>query len=281
MSSYVRKVLVTGCSDGGMGAALAKAFHKNGLEVYATARNPEKMSGLASLGIKTIAMDVQSESSIAACVAQIPALDILVNNAGIFEALPITDTNIPKAKELFDVNVWAYVAVIQAFLPLLLESSNAMIVNQTSTQAVTSIPFLGIYGASKAAIGMITQNLRLELQPFNIRVLEMRTGDVQTNLIPNALKDKRSLPDDSIYSFAKDIVARVSENFSGEGPTAEEWADSMALQLLKKNPSPILWSGATSGLSWLWTWLPVWWPDSTVKKFSGLDMVEQRMRTKS
>ena len=60
-------------------------------------------------------MDVQSESSIAACAAQIPALDILVNNAGIFEALPITDTNIPKAKELFDVNVWAYVAVIQAF----------------------------------------------------------------------------------------------------------------------------------------------------------------------
>lgn len=282
MPPYVQKVLITGCSDGGMGAALATAFHKHGLEVYATARNSEKMKGLASLGIKTFSLDVLSESSIAACAAQISSLDILVNNAGAMETLPITDTNLPRAKEMFDLNVWSYVAMTQAFLPLLLNSPHGMIVNHTSTQVVTPIPFTGVYGASKAAIGMITQHLRLELQPFKIRVIEMRTGAVQTNIIKNSFNDSKSrLPEGSIYSFAKDIVEHATEKFTGEGPTAEEWADSMARQLLKKNPSLLIWSGATSGLSWLWTWFPVWWPDSTVKSFSGVDVIEQRMRERS
>jgi len=66
---------ITGCSDGGLGAALAVAFHEAGLHVYATARNPSKMSQLKHLGIETLTLDVLSDSSIAECVAQIPHLD--------------------------------------------------------------------------------------------------------------------------------------------------------------------------------------------------------------
>lgn len=76
MSSPKRTVLITGCSDGGLGAGLAIAFHEAGLHVYATARNPAKMRQLEALGIETIILDVQSESSIAACVSKLSSLDI-------------------------------------------------------------------------------------------------------------------------------------------------------------------------------------------------------------
>ena len=82
MTSSKRSVLITGCSDGGLGASLAEAFHEAGLEVYATARNPAKMAHIKSLGIKTLTLDVLSEKSIAECVAQLPSLDILINNVG-------------------------------------------------------------------------------------------------------------------------------------------------------------------------------------------------------
>lgn len=181
MSSPKRKVLITGCSDGGIGAALAVAFHEAGLHVYATARNPSKMEQLATLGIETFTLDVQSEYSIAACVTKLSTLDILVNYAGAQDLMPVVDVPIPEAKKQFDLNVWYHIAMIQAFLPLLLKSCNGMIVNQTSVGAVTTQPFQTIYNSSKAAITMLSDSLRLELQPFGIT----KTGVVKTNLIKN------------------------------------------------------------------------------------------------
>jgi len=122
MSSSKRTVLITGCSDGGLGAALAIAFHKAGLHVYATARNPSKMKQLQSLGIKTLTVDVLSDSSIASCVGQISSLDILVYNAGGAYTMPESAISLLEAKKFFDLNVWSYLAMTQAFLPLLLKS---------------------------------------------------------------------------------------------------------------------------------------------------------------
>jgi hypothetical protein len=93
-----RRVLITSCSDGGMGAALAIAFHEAGLHVYAIARSPSKTAHLASLGIETLTLDVQSESSIAACVSEVSDLDIVVNNASVQYKIPFSNLAIPKAK---------------------------------------------------------------------------------------------------------------------------------------------------------------------------------------
>src|ERR1700712_3541828 len=122
MSDSKRKVLITGCSDGGLGAALAIAFHDAGLHVYATARNPAKLAEVTSHGIETLTLDVLSDDSIAACVSKLTDLDILVNNAGAAYSMPVSDLSIPESKKLFDLNVWSHIAVTQAFLPLLLKS---------------------------------------------------------------------------------------------------------------------------------------------------------------
>ena len=145
MSKAKRSVLITGCSDGGTGAALAEAFHNSGLHVYATARNVKKMERLASLGIRTMELDVLSESSIERCVKSLDKLDMLVNNAGAQYIMPLSDLSIPTAKELFDINVWAHIQMTQAFLPLLMKSeSGGMIVNHTSSASVLSVPMQSV-----------------------------------------------------------------------------------------------------------------------------------------
>ena len=66
-----RTVLITGCSEGGIGAALAAEFHRRGCRVFATARNVDKMQSLRALGIEAVAMDVTSDASIAKAVAEV------------------------------------------------------------------------------------------------------------------------------------------------------------------------------------------------------------------
>jgi 1-acylglycerone phosphate reductase len=124
--STKRSVLMTGCSDGSLGSGLAITFHKAGLHVYATARNPSKMSALKALGIETLTLDVLDEDSIVAYVAKISdrGLDIMVNNAGATYTMLFSDLSIPEAKKL---NIWSYLAVTQAFLLLLLESKGMMV----------------------------------------------------------------------------------------------------------------------------------------------------------
>ena len=146
-----------------MGAALAIAFHEAGLHVYATARDLSKMTQLASLGIEVLVLDIQFDSSIAACVSKVSFgnLDISVNNAGASTSMPISDLSLPEAKKIFDVNVWSQLAVTQALLPLLLKSKG-MIVNQTSIVSTTAVPFQSAYNASKAAMAMFSDSMRLE-----------------------------------------------------------------------------------------------------------------------
>ena len=82
-----KTVLITGCSEGGIGDALAKAFHKKGLRVFATARNLAKIEHLKALGLDVLALDVVDDESIKNAVESVKAatggtLDILVNNSG-------------------------------------------------------------------------------------------------------------------------------------------------------------------------------------------------------
>ena len=289
MSIPKRTVLITGCSDGGLGAALATAFHEAGLKVYATARNPSKMSNLASLGIEVLTLDVQSESSITACVSKFSSLDVLVNNAGAQYLMPVSDVSIPEAKKLFDLNVWAHITVTQAFLPLLLQSSHGgLIVNQTSVGACTTIPFQSVYNASKAAFAMFSDTLRLELQPFGINVVDLRTGVVKTNLISNVQQTQKEggredlLPEKSLYKVAKETVEKAlrQEAFEGQGMPSEKWARAVVGGLLKTKPPSVIWRGESAWLTRIATLLPVGTLDGMLKKLTGLDIVEKAIKGK-
>ena len=263
-----------------MGSALAIAFHEAGLHVYATARDPSKMKNLTSYGIETLTLDVQSESSIADCVKKVSRLDILINNAGASYTMPIADVSIPEAKKLFELNVWSPVAVTQALLPLLLKSSKAVVVNHTSSGVVTSIPFQAVYNASKAAFSMFSNTLRLELQPFGIAVVELRTGGVKTNIVNNVKARQPELPEGSIYMPAREAVEKAlrGEWFNDMGIAAEQWAKGVVADLLRRNPPPIIWRGESAWLAWLGSCLPFGMFDGRIKRMVGLDIVERTIR---
>lgn len=274
MSQSQRSVLITGCSDGGLGAALALEFHKQGLHVYATARNVSKMKGLQAHGIETLQLDVLSDSSIKACVEKLSHLDILINNAGAGYNMPFSDLSIAEAKKVFDVNVWAYLAVSQACLPLILKSKG-IIANNLSIAAVTTIPFQSTYNASKAAMNLFSDTMRLELEPFGVRVVNLLTGSVFSNLITNTTSGAPGLPKGSIYEPARAVVENTmsGEPFVKAGIPASKWAEQVVGDLIKPTPPSNIWRGASALLVRIGTILPLGTFDGMVKKWVGLDAV--------
>jgi 1-acylglycerone phosphate reductase len=273
-------VLITGCSDGGLGSELAQAFDNAGFHVYATARNLSKMAHLSSLGIQTLELDVLSPDSITACVSQIPSLDMLVNNAGGGYSMPVADLDIEEAKKIFDLNVWSYIAVTQACLPLLLKSKG-MIVNQTSVVGSVPIPFSAAYNASKAAMAMFTAIQRLELAPFGITVLELKTGVVRSNFLKNQhAQNQPVLPDGSIYAAARE---RVEEHMRGErfasiAMPADQWAAQVVHDVLRPNTVPVIWRGANAGFARVTSLLPSRWTEGRFKAMAGIDELERKVK---
>jgi 1-acylglycerone phosphate reductase len=132
--SPTRSVLVTGCSDGGIGAALARSFaSRPDLQVYATARSISKMSDLSTVPrVTLLALDVTAPESIETAVATLQkatggTLDILVNNAGCGYTMPYLDTDVDVAKALFEVNVWGPMRVTQAVQHMLVQAQGTVV----------------------------------------------------------------------------------------------------------------------------------------------------------
>ncbi|KAH7313569.1 short chain dehydrogenase [Stachybotrys elegans] len=283
-------VLITGCSPGGMGAALAIAFHEAGHQVFATARNPTKLQALAERGIATVTLDITSTESIAAAVASVTSslkggkgLDILVNNAAGSYAMPVVDISLDKAKQLFETNVWSHVAVTQAFLPLLLKSERPVIVNHTSVGSMAAVPWQGVYNASKAALAMLTDTMRMELSGFGIRVVDLKTGGVKTNIIDNnnfhIEGDK--LPEGSIFAPAREAVQKAigqEDAHAWQGMTAEQWADEVVGLLLKRNPPAVVWKGSGAFMSRIALLFPGWVMEGVARKITNMNAIEEVIR---
>ncbi|KAJ4410562.1 hypothetical protein N0V82_009226 [Gnomoniopsis sp. IMI 355080] len=202
--------LITGCSEGGIGYALALEFQRRGVHVFATARKLSKMSPLEGLpNVTLLALNVTSQSSIENTVAVISkhtggTLDYLVNNAGNQYAMPVLDLDIELAKQMFDVNFWGVFAMIQAFSPLVI-AAKGTIANMASIAALMSPPYLVTYASSKAACEVLSEGLRRELAPFGVKVATVITGAVATNLHNNT--PLLPLPEDSFYKAVKKQIA--------------------------------------------------------------------------
>lgn len=143
-----KSILVTGCSAGGLGDAIALALAKRGHHVFATARNPSKIPNTISCleQVTVLSLDVTSPSSIAAAVRAVGAsgqgLDILINNAGIGYAMPVLDIDVDQAKQVYETNVWGVLRTIQAFSPLII-ASHGRIISISSVGPLVHTPWIG------------------------------------------------------------------------------------------------------------------------------------------
>ena len=143
-----KTVLITGCSIGGIGWAMAKIFHEKDFHVFATARDPSNANDLSQLSnVEILVLDVTVPQTISQCKDTVAKrtggkLDVLVNMSGVEFLSPLLDVDVAEAKRLYDVNVWGPLAMVQAFAPLLIEAKG-VIANQSSIDGVLSMVWAG------------------------------------------------------------------------------------------------------------------------------------------
>ncbi|KAK5046205.1 hypothetical protein LTR84_008662 [Exophiala bonariae] len=274
-----KAVLVTGCSDGGLGSALCLALQNKGYRVFATARNVAKMSAVEAVGIQCLALEVTSNESIKTCVAEVSkltggTLDVLVNNAGRDYMMPVLDIDLDQMRATFETNVFSYVAITRAFFPLLVRSTqNPMIVNNTSVNSLLPLAFNRGYNASKAAAAMLSSQMRVELHNFGIKLVELKTGAVKSNIWTFDPNDTtRQLPPSSVYESKKELLEKsVFQQDSKNAMPADQWAAQVVKDITKANPPPIVWKGGSAWLARVASLLPTGWTDGEFRKMSDLE----------
>lgn len=173
---------VTGASTG-IGRAIALAAAREGHPVFATARRPESMEALGE-GIETLALDVTDPGSIARAVAEALGrrgrIDVLVNNAGFGQMGTVEDIPMAAWRAEYDVNVFGLLETTKAVLPAMRARRSGYVVNMGSIAGKIAYPFGGAYCSSKFAVEAISDALRLEVEPFGIRVVLIEPGAIRT-----------------------------------------------------------------------------------------------------
>src|SRR5262245_2582006 len=179
-----RVVLITGASSG-VGKSTARLLSQNGYKVFGTSRNPTGAETIPA--VKMLALDVQSDDSVASCMKAVAneagRIDVLLNNAAYELAGALEETSIEEAKAQFETNFVGAIGMLRAVLPFMREQKQGQIINVSSLSGVSSIPFMGIYSASKFALEGFTEALRLEVSPFNIHVSLTEAGFLKTPMM--------------------------------------------------------------------------------------------------
>ncbi|KXH40016.1 oxidoreductase [Colletotrichum nymphaeae SA-01] len=276
-----RTVLITGCSQGGVGNTLALAFAAQGLRVFATARSLKSVANLTEKGIETLTLDVTSSESIVTVKEEISrrtggTLDILYNNAGALYEAPAVEADSYRTRQMFDANVFGLFDMVTAFTPLLLaavstsqSSEQPTIVNVASVLARLPGPFTSGYNATKAAVAAYSDTLRLEVAPLGLRVLTVYMGEVATSIIQ---ANNISFDRDSLYVDAEDKVRERSATHEKTTMKPDEFARQVVPLVLKSGGSPYVWKGTNAWLVWF---LNAFGPrtvfDGTMNGGAGLD----------
>lgn len=189
--------LVTGASSG-IGFATALEFAKRGVTTFACARRLEPMEELKKRGVIIFKCDVSLLESVIEAkkfVAEKTGgyLDYLYNNAGQSCTFPCSDVTDDAFKQCFEVNVFGCIRMTREFLPLVINAKGT-IGFTGSVSGVIPFPFSSIYSSSKAAIHQFAATLRIEMKAFDVKVINIVTGGVKTNIA-----DTRGLPEDSLF----------------------------------------------------------------------------------
>lgn len=187
-----KTVLITGCSTG-IGYATAEHFARNGYNVYATMRNPQKAPALAELAksenlpLTVLTMDVDDDESVKSAVREVitkaEQIDVLVNNAGIGFLGSVEELPIDFFQAIMQTNYFGTLRCIQAVLPEMRKRKSGHIINITSVAGKIFSPCHGSYNASKAAVEALSESLAGEVEQFGIRVSVVEPGVIDTPII--------------------------------------------------------------------------------------------------
>jgi NAD(P)-dependent dehydrogenase (short-subunit alcohol dehydrogenase family) len=227
-------VLITGASSG-IGKAIGEFLHQKGFVVYGTSRNPEKV---ANAVFPLIALEVRNQDSIQAAVAKVISisgrLDILINNAGVGITGPLEEIPLAEIKANFDTNFFGPIAVMQAVLPQMRAQQSGLIINISSIAGYMGLPYRSIYSASKGALSIVTEALRMEVKSFGIQITDVAPGDFATNIA--AGRYHAPVVKDSAYEKPYGATLKMMDEHVDSGSNPTEMAQAIYAIIQNSNP---------------------------------------------
>ena len=214
--SDYKTALVTGASSG-MGAAIVRRLRAEGIEVHALARSRDSLLKLAEeTGCVAHVMDVTDIAGITKLTQQVP-FDILVNNAGVDRPRKFLQAQADDIDLLLDVNLRAILHLCRLVVPGMVERDRGHVVNISSIAGAYNFNGNSTYHATKAAVSMLSKQLRIDAFGKRVRVTEICPGRVATDIFAH------------VHGDSKETYEKFIEGF--ELPKAEDIADSIAFAI--------------------------------------------------
>lgn len=219
-------VVITGASSG-LGAETARHLVRAGAKVVLGARRLDRLQALATelaLGTESIVQtDVtdrfQAQALVDRAVETYGRIDVLLNNAGVMPLSPLEMLRIDEWNQTIDVNIKGVLYGIAAALPTMKAQKSGQIINVSSVAAHVVGGGGAVYSASKFAVRAISEGLRKEVKPYNIRSTILSPGAVDTELPASTKADGMTQAMQSFYahnaipasSFARCVLFAISQ----------------------------------------------------------------------
>jgi len=186
---FMKTVLITGATSG-IGRATALTFAKNNYRLILCGRRKDRLADLQAelsqqTDVHTLHFDVRDRNEVAQSIASLPsefaAIDILINNAGNAHGLdPVQNGDLDDWDAMIDINIKGLLYVSKAVIPKMIERRKGHIINIGSTAAKEVYPNGNVYCATKHAVDALNQGMRMDLNPYGIRVGAIHPGMVAT-----------------------------------------------------------------------------------------------------
>ena len=202
----LNKVIVVTGGGSGIGRELVMRLLKIGASVAAVDINENalketfEIAGSLAEKLSTHIIDITDKQKVdslpEAVINKHGGVDGLINNAGIIQPfIPVSDIDYDKIRKVMDINFYGTLYLVKAFLPILLKRPIAHIVNISSMGGFLPVPGQSIYGASKAAVKLMTEGMHGELKNTNVKVTVVFPGGVGTNIMKNSGAEMKELVD--------------------------------------------------------------------------------------
>jgi NAD(P)-dependent dehydrogenase (short-subunit alcohol dehydrogenase family) len=262
--------LVTGASSG-IGAATAARLAAAGYTVYGTSRQGAGSSA-APLPFTMLALDVTSDASVDAAVAQVLAregrIDVLVNNAG-FGVAPAgaEESTLEQASAIFDTNFFGLVRMTRAMIPAMRRQRSGRIVNIGSVLGFLPMPYMALYSATKHAVAGYSGSLDHELRTLGIRVAVVEPAYIRTSFDANLIAPDAPL---AVYEEVRAAVTRRMRDVlvGADGPDVV--AEMVLTAATATQPALRYAQGLARRLQWLRRFAPARVLDAGVRRDLGL-----------
>lgn len=227
-------VLITGGSSG-IGKSVGEFLHVKGFVVFGTSRNPDKIHNSV---FPLVAMDVRDSASIKRGVEEVlkqtGRIDILINNAGVGITGALEEIPTEEILNNFSTNLFGPIEVMKAVLPSMRDRNKGLIINVTSIAGYMGLPFRSVYSASKGALEIITEALRMEVKPFGIQITNVAPGDFATNIASG--RYHAPLLENSPYKEVYGTTLDMMDQHVDSGSNPQQMAEAIYGIIL--NPKP-------------------------------------------